>query len=192
MTADHGFIYQNKTIEESDYLGTNASGEEILYDDRRFILGRNLHEEPSFKRFTSNQLGLVDDIETLIPKSINRLKKSGSSSKFVHGGATLQEIVIPVIQIHKKRKSDTAHVEIDIIRGSSSIISSGQLSVTFYQKDAVYYIISGGGGSPIYRGGVAESYHHYLLVELLPPDDIFIHIMDVHGKVIRTDVVNIP
>lgn len=137
VTADHGFIYQNKTIEESDYLGMGASGEEILYDDRRFILGRNLHEESSFKKFTSEQVGLVGDIDAMIPKSINRLKKSGSSSKFVHGGATLQEIVIPVIQIHKKRKSDTAHVDIDIIRGSSSVISSGQLSVTFYQKDAV-------------------------------------------------------
>lgn len=137
VTADHGFIYQNKTIEESDYLGMSASGEEILYDDRRFILGRNLHEESSFKKFSSNQLGLVGDIDSMIPKSINRLKKSGSSSKFVHGGTTLQEIVIPVIQIHKKRKSDTAHVDIDIIRGSSSVISSGQLSVTFYQKDAV-------------------------------------------------------
>ena len=137
VTADHGFIYQNKNIQESDYLGTNASGEEILYEDRRFILGRNLHDETSFKKFTSEQLGLEGNIEALLPKSINRLRRSGSSSKFVHGGATLQEIVIPVIQIRKKRKSDIAYVEIDIIRGSSSVISSGQLSVTFYQKDAV-------------------------------------------------------
>lgn len=137
VTADHGFIYQNKTIEESDYLGVQATGEEILYDDRRFVIGRKLNEESSFKKFTSEQLGLNGDIEVLIPKSINRLKKSGSSSKFVHGGATLQEVVIPVIKINKKRKSDTTHVDIDIIRGSSSVISSGQLSVTFYQKEAV-------------------------------------------------------
>ena len=137
VTADHGFIYQNRTIEESDYLGTQAIGEEILYDDRRFVIGKKLNEESSFKKFTSKQLGLNGDIEVLIPKSINRLKKSASSSKFVHGGATLQEIVIPVIKINKKRKSDTTHVDIDIIRGSSSVISSGQLSVTFYQKDAV-------------------------------------------------------
>ena len=137
VTADHGFIYQNKTIEESDYLGVQATGEEILYDDRRFVIGRSLHEESSFKKFTSNQLGLIGNIDVLIPKSINRLKKSGSSSKFVHGGATLQEIVIPVIKINKKRKSDTQQVEVEIIRGSSSVISSGQLSVTFYQKDAV-------------------------------------------------------
>jgi len=137
VTADHGFIYQYTSIEESDYLGVSASGEEILYEDRRFILGRGLGEEKSFKKFTSEQLGLEGDIEALIPKSINRLKRSGSSTKFVHGGATLQEIVIPVIRIHKKRKSDTAQVDIDIIRGSSSVISSGQLSVTFYQKEAV-------------------------------------------------------
>ena len=137
VTTDHGFIYQNKAIEESDYLGVQATGKEILYDDRRFVIGRELKEESSFKKFTSKQLGLNGDIEVLIPKSINRLKKSGSSSKFVHGGVTLQEIVIPVIKINKKRKSDTTHVNIDIIRGSSSIISSGQLSVTFYQKEAV-------------------------------------------------------
>lgn len=137
VTADHGFIYQNKAIEESDYLGIQATGKEILYDDRRFVIGRELKEEISFKKFTSKQLGLNGDIEVLIPKSINRLKKSGSSSKFVHGGTTLQEIVIPVIKINKKRKSDTTHVDIAIIGGSSSVISSGQISVTFYQKDAV-------------------------------------------------------
>jgi len=137
VTADHGFIYQNESIQESDYLGMQATGEEILYDDRRFVIGRKLKEESSFKKFTSKQLGLNGMIDVLIPKSINRLKKSGSSSKFVHGGASLQEIVIPVIKINKKRKSDTDFVEVDIIRGSSSVISSGQLSVTFYQKDAV-------------------------------------------------------
>lgn len=137
VTADHGFIYQNAQMQGSDYLGMGASGEEILYTDRRFILGRNLKEESSFKKFTSSQLGLEGDIEVLIPKSINRLKKSGSSSKFVHGGATLQEIVIPIVHIRKKRKSDTTYVDIDIIRGASSIISSGQISVTFYQKEPV-------------------------------------------------------
>jgi len=137
VTADHGFIYQNESIQESDYLGMQATGEEILYNDRRFVIGKKLNEQSSFKKFSSNQLGLKGDIDILIPKSINRLKKSGSSSKFVHGGATLQEVVIPVIKIRKKRKSDTTQVDVDIIRGSSSVISSGQFSVTFYQKDAV-------------------------------------------------------
>jgi predicted phosphodiesterase len=75
--------------------------------------------------------------------------------------------------------------------GVDIVFSAHEHQYSFYQKDEMHYIVSGGGGAPIYRGGNAESYHHYLLVELLPPDTIFIHIMDVHGKVIRTDVVNI-
>lgn len=136
VTADHGFIYQYKPLEESDFLGSTPSGD-ITYDDRRFIIGENLRADDSFKKFNSEELGLNGKGEVLIPKSINRLRKSGSSSKFVHGGMTLQEIVIPVIQINKKRKSDTSHVDVEIIRGSSSIISSGQLSVTFYQNEPV-------------------------------------------------------
>lgn len=45
-----------------------------------------------------------------IPKSINRLRLKGSGSRFVHGGATLQEVVIPVISINKKRQSDVGKV----------------------------------------------------------------------------------
>ena len=41
ITSDHGFIYQNREIEESDYLGVRPEGEEILHNDRRFILGKN-------------------------------------------------------------------------------------------------------------------------------------------------------
>ncbi len=57
----------------------------------------------------------------------------GSGSRYVHGGASLQEVVIPVIQINKKRQSDLTTVEVDILRGASSVITSGQLSVAFYQ-----------------------------------------------------------
>ncbi len=76
-------------------------------------------------------------MEVQIPKSINRLRLKGSGSRFVHGGASLQEVVIPVLQINKKRISDTSMVEVDIIRGSSSAITSGQLAVAFYQERPV-------------------------------------------------------
>jgi uncharacterized protein (TIGR02687 family) len=124
ITADHGFIYQNRSLDESDFASVEPQGEEILFRDRRFILGRGLEENSSLRKFTSQELGLSGDLEVQIPKSINRLRRKGSGSRFVHGGASLQEIVIPVLKINKKRQSDTALVEVDIIRGSSSIITS--------------------------------------------------------------------
>ncbi|WP_131794038.1 BREX-1 system phosphatase PglZ type A [Fluoribacter gormanii] len=137
VTSDHGFIYQNRPIEESDFSGVDAEGEKILFRDRRFVLGKGLVESSSLRKFTPEQLGLSGEVEVQIPKSINRLRLKGSGSRFVHGGATLQEVVIPVLKIHKKRQSDVTAVEVDILRGASSVITSGQLAVTMYQAGPV-------------------------------------------------------
>jgi hypothetical protein len=61
----------------------------------------------------------------------------GSGSRYVHGGASLQEVVLPVLKINKKRQSDVTAVEVDILRGTSSTISSGQVGVAFYQAQPV-------------------------------------------------------
>ena len=137
VTADHGFIYQHRALDESDFSGVDAEGDNIVYRDRRFVLGKGLTPKPSLHKFTSEQLGLTGEIEVQIPKSINRLRLRGSGSRFVHGGASLQEVVIPVLKINKKRQSDTVAVEVDILRGASSVITAGQLAVTLYQAGPV-------------------------------------------------------
>ncbi|WP_442596638.1 BREX-1 system phosphatase PglZ type A [Parapusillimonas sp. JC17] len=137
VTADHGFIYQNRELAESDFLAANVSRDKVLFRNRRFLLGKGLEPHPSVHTFVPSQLGLQGEITVQIPKSINRLRLQGSGSRFVHGGATLQEVVIPVLKINKKRQSDTALVEVDILRGASSVITSGQLAVTFFQSTPV-------------------------------------------------------
>ena len=137
ITADHGFLYQNRPIEDSDFSGDDAEGEQILFRDRRFVLGKGLSSVPGLHTFTSQQLGLAGSVEVQIPRSINRLRLRGSGSRFVHGGASLQEVVVPVIKVNKKRQSDLSAVEVDILRGASSVITSGQLAVTMYQAGPV-------------------------------------------------------
>ncbi|MBV6446598.1 BREX-1 system phosphatase PglZ type A [Nitrosomonas sp.] len=137
VTADHGFIYQHRALEESDFSSVDAEGKIILYRDRRFVLGKGLKVSQSLHKFTPAQLGLTGEVEVQIPKSINRLRLKGSGSRFVHGGASLQEVVIPILKINKKRQSDVSAVEVDILRGASSVITSGQLAVTLYQTGPV-------------------------------------------------------
>jgi uncharacterized protein (TIGR02687 family) len=137
VTADHGFIYQNHPLQDSDFVSTEPDGAEILYTDRRFILGRGLRESSSFKAFRPEQLGLGGTLQVQIPKSIHRMRLKGSGSRFVHGGATLQEVVIPVISINKKRQSDVGKVEIELIGGGGKTITTGQLAVVLYQTEAV-------------------------------------------------------
>jgi uncharacterized protein (TIGR02687 family) len=134
ITADHGFIYQDRTLDESDFSGVEAEGDSIFYRDRRFVIGKGLKPKPGLRHFTAAQLGLSGEQDFQIPKSINRLRLKGSGSRFVHGGATLQEVVIPVIRINKKRQSDISVVDVTILQGASKIITSGQLAVAFYQE----------------------------------------------------------
>jgi uncharacterized protein (TIGR02687 family) len=137
VTSDHGFIYQNKPIEESDFLTAEVTGKEILFLERRFALGKGLYSQPELKSFKAVEVGLTGEMEIQIPKSINRLRLKGSGSRYVHGGAALQEIVVPVLEINKKRESDITKVSVDILRGAASLITSGQFSVTFYQTEPI-------------------------------------------------------
>ncbi len=57
--------------------------------------------------------------------------------RFVHGGATLQEVVIPVISINKKRQSDVGRVGVELIGGGGKTITTGQLAVVLYQTEPV-------------------------------------------------------
>ena len=137
VTADHGFLFQNRAIEESDFAEVDLKDAQILYKSRRFVLGHSLSATPGMHTFTSAQLGLTGDVQVQIPKSINRLRLKGAGSRYVHGGASLQEILVPVVKINKKRQSDTSLVEVEIIGSSTSAITSGQLAVILYQRDAV-------------------------------------------------------
>lgn len=136
ITADHGFIYQNRALEESDFLTVDVPGE-ITYRDRRFLLGKNLQATDAVKVFSAAELSITGEVHAAIPKGIQRLRLSGSGSRFVHGGATLQEVIVPVITVNKKRQSDTATVEVDLLRGGTNVITAGQLSVTLYQTEPV-------------------------------------------------------
>jgi uncharacterized protein (TIGR02687 family) len=137
VTTDHGFIYQHRPIEESDFSSSPVVGDPVLYRDRRFILGHKLKGNHGLRRFTAQEAGLQGTVEMLIPKSISRLRRQGSGSRFVHGGASLQEVVVPVVKINKRRQSDTTAVEVEISGSTSQLITSSQISVRFYQVSAV-------------------------------------------------------
>jgi len=137
ISADHGFLYQHRALDESDFAVADPKGEEILLRNRRFVIGRGLEETAGMKKFTSANLGLTGDLDVLIPNSINRLRVKGAGSRFVHGGASLQEIVIPVIRVGKQREADVNQVEVQIIVSGRSQITSGQTAVIFYQAQPV-------------------------------------------------------
>lgn len=136
ITADHGFIYQDKPVEVSDFLSETPQGDEFFFENRRFVLGRNLKPLHGLRTFTSAQLGLEGDIEIQIPKSIKRLKRQGAGARFVHGGASLQEVVVPVLRVNKKKAGDVSFVDVEIMQEKDSI-TTNQVVVGLFQKGPV-------------------------------------------------------
>ncbi len=136
ITADHGFLFQDTALADSFYLSTLPQGDEITVTNRRYVLGRGLKDDPAFRTFAPEQLGLDSDLEVQIPKSIHRLRLPGAGSRFVHGGAALQEIVVPVLTVNKKRKSDTRLVNVEVLPESDKI-TTGQLIVKLFQSEPV-------------------------------------------------------
>ena len=135
VTADHGYLYQHNRLDDSDFTDFTPTGN-VYKTNRRFVIGKDLNEDMAVKNWGKTTFGLGDDTEIQIPKSINRIRVQGAGSRFVHGGASLQEIVIPIIEINKARKSDIEQVQVDII-SSGSNITSNTTPVNFYQKQPV-------------------------------------------------------
>ncbi len=93
--TDHGFIYWRP---EKDEILANPEGE-IMWRSRRAIVGRELKHSSAIK------LGVPQsELECMVPRSANAFQTYGSMG-FFHGGATLQEIVIPVLKAEWPRKA---------------------------------------------------------------------------------------
>lgn len=134
VTADHGFLFQDDALADQFFLSTQPQGDDILVTNRRYVIGHGLKVDYAFTTFNSVQLELDSDIEVQIPKSIHRLRLAGGGSRFVHGGAMLQEVVVPVLVVNKKRRSDTRLVNVEVLPETDKI-TTGQLVVRLFQSE---------------------------------------------------------
>lgn len=99
ITADHGFLFQASALEPVDVLSEPAHGDQIVVKNRRYVLGRGLRDHPAFTHWPSAELGLDGDLQVQIARSLHRLRLPGAGLRFAHGGATLQEVVVPLVTL---------------------------------------------------------------------------------------------
>ena len=143
ITADHGFLYTYSPLSEDSKVDKTTPSEQDVEIDRRYLITR--------KGATPDYLLPVkfmdDGYDAFAPRESVRIKKKGGGLNFVHGGISLQEMVVPVIEYHylrndskayqrNKAKYDTKPVEVGLLSASRKI-SNMIFSLNFYQKDAV-------------------------------------------------------
>ena len=99
ITADHGFIYQEKAPEPIDKSTLVSDFPDAVKTHKRFIIGKNLGgSEKLITGSTKTTAHTESDMAFLIPSGTNRYNFVGGA-RFFHGGATLQEVVVPVITV---------------------------------------------------------------------------------------------
>ena len=134
LTADHGFLFQQDAVVSGD-MAALPDAQEWTYRARRFALGRGISSGPGVKVFSAEELGLGGDWSAVFPLSLGRFPLQGSGKRYVHGGISLQEVLVPVVRIHKARSDDTSRVEVDLLRVPNKI-TTGHLSIALFQVQA--------------------------------------------------------
>ncbi|EGU7178578.1 BREX-1 system phosphatase PglZ type A [Salmonella enterica subsp. enterica serovar Typhimurium] len=105
VTADHGFLFQQQPLFGQDKTTLQIKPDNTIKNHKRFIIGHQLPADDfCWKGKVADTAGVSDNSEFLIPKGIQRFHFSGGA-RFVHGGAMLQEVCVPVLQVKALQKT---------------------------------------------------------------------------------------
>lgn len=146
ITADHGFLYNYKPLDETNKI-SKADLNGVFKIGRRFVVGDSSTDSQFMEPV---KLLINDNDETyrgLAPKDIVRIKMAGGGENYVHGGISLQEMMIPVITYDNVRadskefkrnsgKYSNTYARIQLV-GDSRKISNSMFTLNFYQSDQV-------------------------------------------------------
>ena len=145
ITADHGFLYTHDPLSETDKVGkASFTGDSIEYG-RRYAILKEGSQPDYLMPIRMSEAGT--GYEGYAPRESIRIKMPGAGLNFVHGGASLQEMVVPVIAYQhlrndskeyqrNKSKYDTKPVTISLLSASHQV-SNMIFNLEFYQKEAV-------------------------------------------------------
>jgi uncharacterized protein (TIGR02687 family) len=135
LVADHGFLFQQDAVDDSDDNAFPSASAWTL-KNRRFAIGTGIQPTSDIKAFTAGQLDHSGEWSCAFPVSLRRFPVQGSGKRYVHGGFSLQEVVVPVVHIHKARVDDTGRVAVELMRAPAKI-TTGQVALSLYQEKPV-------------------------------------------------------
>jgi len=113
ITADHGFLFSESALNETDKSVLDMKPSEAVKKNKRFMLGQGLPDSDLvWHGRTSVTANAGGDMEFWLPRGTQRFYFTGGA-RFVHGGAMPQEVVVPIITVkHKKDKGTRGKTEV--------------------------------------------------------------------------------
>ena len=145
ITADHGFLYTHSPLKEDSKVDKTTESIQDVEIGRRYAI-MNKGAKPEYLMPVKLLEGETE-YEGFAPRESIRIKTKGGGLNFVHGGISLQEMVVPLIEYRFMRndskeyqrnrsKYDTKPVTLSLY-SSSRKVSNMIVSLNFYQKEPV-------------------------------------------------------
>ena len=141
ITADHGFLYTYKPLEESQKISRQTFNGDILELGRRYALvSPETTADYLLPVKTERTIG-GKPMKGYAPQDTVRIKVQGGGENYVHGGISLQEMVVPVIVYKGMRTGYKKYVEVQnpgmSLISESRKVSNLMFSLDFLQKQPV-------------------------------------------------------
>lgn len=145
ITADHGFLYTYSPLKEDDKLDKADFSDHVIELGRRYAI-MDQQADPAYL-IPVKFLNGTTEYSAFAPRENIRIKKLGSGMNYVHGGISLQEMVVPVIEYQFLRSNsktyqrnkdmiDTKPVALALTSASRKV-NNLIFSLNFFQTEAV-------------------------------------------------------
>ena len=135
LTSDHGFLYNDMKFEEKD---KHSVSDNAIEKKTRYYLTESKNTIEGIVKFPLDKVSSIKSstpLQVAVPIGTNRLAAAGGYN-FAHGGASLQEMIIPVIKSQLRRKDKTEKVGVVLMNHNLNMVSS-RLKFQMIQSEAV-------------------------------------------------------
>lgn len=134
ITADHGFLYQDSPPHEGHMIAAEKPHDGVR--ERRYLLG-GLSPEDHFNTIPASMMSLTSELPLHVADGLFRIRKQGGGSQYVHGGNSLQELIVPLITVRVGRRDDVGDVPVVVMKASHAVITTPSCTVNFFQEEPV-------------------------------------------------------
>lgn len=115
ITADHGFLYRRDKMKEFDKL--TFSKDTCTYINKRFLLTtEKIDTDDAVSGMSSRAFAYINKLNKMYvttPIGADIFKAAGGGQNYVHGGSSLQEMLVPVVEVKTaKGKQETDYVDV--------------------------------------------------------------------------------
>lgn len=111
ITADHGFLYTDRPLMESEHASVSDIAGTVVEAGRRYAVALEGAQAGPLMSVALPTAPEQKPLVGLAPRECVRLHMAGGGENYVHGGISLQELCVPVLRFTNKRAGSKGYVE---------------------------------------------------------------------------------